>query len=277
MENNAEIPAETTTAHIALSGPDWRFRTKVTVPTGPTQVNDVLPLAQSLADALVGSAVNTIEKQGQRISCTKGCGACCRQLVPIAPVEARRINDVINAMPEPRQSEIRTRFATARQRLAQTELLTELKARTHWTDGQGRAVGMKYFRQNIPCPFLEDGACSIYPDRPIACREYLVTSPAENCAQPTPETIRTVKFPLRVWLGLARCEQGALPEPFVSWVPLILAPEWAEAHPEQPPSRPGPTLVKQFFDHLKNTANTFSRPGAARPGNPAAASISREE
>jgi len=276
MENNAETPPETTTAHIALSGPDWQFQTKVTVPAGPTQVDDMLPLAQALANALVSSAVNTIEKQGQRISCTKGCGACCRQLVPIAPVEARRINAVINALPEPRQDEIRTRFATAYQQLAQTELLTELQAPTHWTEGQGRVVGMKYFQQNIPCPFLEEGACSIYADRPIACREYLVMSPAENCAQPTPETIQTVKLPLRVWLGLARYEQGTVPEPFVNWVPLILAPEWAEAHPEQPSPQPGPTLVKQFFDHLTNTALTSSRPSTPLSENPTPASSSQE-
>lgn len=32
-------------------------------------------------------------------------------------------------------------------------------------------------------PFLEDDACSIHPHRPSVCREYLVTSPAEHCAE----------------------------------------------------------------------------------------------
>jgi Fe-S-cluster containining protein len=36
----------------------------------------------------------------------------------------------------------------------------------------------------MPCPFLEDESCSIHPDRPLVCREYLVTSPAELCAGP---------------------------------------------------------------------------------------------
>ena len=40
--------------------------------------------------------------RGVRVSCRAGCGACCRQLVPIAEAEARRIRDLVEAMPEPR-------------------------------------------------------------------------------------------------------------------------------------------------------------------------------
>ncbi len=44
----------------------------------------------------------------------------------------------------------------------------------------------RYFHLGIACPFLEDESCSIHADRPISCREYLVTSPAVNCADPKP-------------------------------------------------------------------------------------------
>lgn len=40
----------------------------------------------------------------------------------------------------------------------------------------------EYFRRNIPCVFLEDGRCSVYEARPVACRGYFVTTPPENCA-----------------------------------------------------------------------------------------------
>ena len=40
-----------------------------------------------------------------------------------------------------------------------------------------RILGREYFQLGIPCPFLEEESCSIYHDRPITCREYLVTSP----------------------------------------------------------------------------------------------------
>jgi len=33
-------------------------------------------------------------------------------------------------------------------------------------------------------------------------------------------------------------------------VPLALAPEWADAHPESTPPRPGPELLKELLGHL---------------------------
>ena len=45
------------------------------------------------------------------------------------------------------------------------------------------------------CPFLEEESCSIHPDRPLVCREYLVTSPAELCAGPTQEGVTPVAVP----------------------------------------------------------------------------------
>jgi hypothetical protein len=35
---------------------------------------------------------------------------------------------------------------------------------------------VRYFLQGVACPFLEAESCGIHPDRPLACREYLVTS-----------------------------------------------------------------------------------------------------
>ena len=29
-------------------------------------------------------------------------------------------------------------------------------------------------QRQAPCPFLVDGACAVYPMRPLACREYIV-------------------------------------------------------------------------------------------------------
>jgi Fe-S-cluster containining protein len=210
----------------------------------------MLPLVQSFANAVVGVATEAAEEQGRQISCRKGCGACCRQLVPIAEVEARNLAAVVEAMPEPRRSQVRARFTEARRRLTETGMLETLLRREEWQEGEGRSIGSAYFRQGIPCPFLEDESCSIHPDRPIACREYLVTSPAENCANPSAETVDCVKLPMRLWTALARFDAVGPEERFIRWVPLVLAPEWAAAHPEEPAPQPGPDLLRRFFDHL---------------------------
>src|SRR5262245_35413661 len=125
----AEAPEapETRTADLALAGGGWQFRAKVTVPAGPTRLRVLLPLVQSLADQVVGAAVKGVEEQGHQISCKKGCGACCRQLVPIAEEEARHIRDLVEALPEPRRTEVRTRFREARRRLDEAGLLEPLR------------------------------------------------------------------------------------------------------------------------------------------------------
>jgi hypothetical protein len=33
-------------------------------------------------------------------------------------------------------------------------------------------------------------------------------------------------------------------------VPLVLALEWADAYPSEPPARPGPELLRELLGHL---------------------------
>jgi SAM-dependent methyltransferase/Fe-S-cluster containining protein len=250
MEGNQGSVSETETAKIELSGPGWQLTTTVSAPKGPMSVQELLPLAQILTDEVVDYTSKSVEESGQKISCKKGCGACCRQLVPIPEVEARHIRDLVNAMPEPRRTEIRARFAEARRRLAESGLLEKLVQREEWREDEVQSLGIQYFLQGIPCPFLENESCSIHPDRPITCREYLVTSPAENCARPSSKNIAQVELPFKIWPALARLEKPGPSSRFISWVPLILAPEWADAHPAGAPDRPGPELLRELFDHL---------------------------
>jgi Fe-S-cluster containining protein len=241
----------TVSGQVTLSSDDWEIQTRVTVPAGPTRAADMLPLFQSLSDAVVGAAVHVVEEQGAAISCKKGCGACCRMVVPISQVEARHIRRVVEELPEPRRSEIRARFAAARRRLEEAGLLEKLQQTEKWTEDDYTAIAGAYFRLGIACPFLEDESCSIHPERPITCREYLVTSPAELCAKvDPPQTVRRVRIPLRVFNAVARMETPGSLHMYESFVPLVLAPEWADAHPDESPQRPGPDVLRELLDHL---------------------------
>lgn len=238
------------TAEMAMTIGTRRLRAKMTVPAGPTSLLTLLPLVQILANAVVDAAVEDAVAAGASISCKKGCGACCRQLVPISQVEARSVRDLVEQMPEPRRTQIRARFADARKRLHESGLLAKLVSREQWAPEAVEQLGIDYFQQGIPCPFLEDESCSIHPDRPITCREYLVTTPAEHCARPTRTTVDTVRIPLKVWPALARFDRLPQGEKFIRWVPLILAPEWSENVPDQAAPRPGPELLKELFENL---------------------------
>ena len=250
MTDDLLSSSESVTVDVALSGPDWQLQTRLSVPTGPTRLRQLLPLIQIFTDAVVDSTVQVTAGQGQTISCSEGCGACCRQLVAISEVEARHIGALVDALPEPRRSAIRNRFDEAHHRLEEAGLLEELRYPEQWTDGQGRSLGLQYFQQGIPCPFLEEESCSIYADRPLACREYLVTSPAEDCASPTAATVQCVTLPLKVWSAVARFDPVPPSVRCIRWVPLILAPAWAHAHPDEPAPRPGPDVLRELFDHL---------------------------
>ncbi|HRD65200.1 MAG TPA: YkgJ family cysteine cluster protein [Candidatus Competibacter sp.] len=169
--------------------------------------------------------------------------------MPISEIETRRLAEVVGDMPEPRKSKILARFEEARMRLQEAGLLEKLRRPNSVRDEEVDPLGLEYFRQGIACPFLEEESCSIYAERPLACREYLVVTPAENCAKPTVDSIESVKLVARVaktvrGLDAERSREGA------RWVPLILALEWAETHPDETLQSLGTDLVRDVFDRL---------------------------
>jgi len=235
------------TVKLAVAGHE--LMVKMRLPTRRTRPGELLPLYRGLAEQLIQLGVDSVTEAGHTVSCRKGCGACCRQLVPISELEARRIRDVIDELPPERRELVLERFAEGRRRLAETGLLPLLQDTSLVPHGEARSFGLRYFAQGVACPFLENETCSIYEERPIACREYLVTSPAANCAHPTPETVASVPVPgwvSRAVRWLDTTAEGDEPP----WVPLILAPEWADMHPEPPAARTGPELARELFGRL---------------------------
>src|SRR5437879_1163435 len=61
-------PPETVTANVKLSTPEWDLSLKVTVPTGPTRLRQMLPLVQALTDSVVGCTIGMVEQNGRKIS-----------------------------------------------------------------------------------------------------------------------------------------------------------------------------------------------------------------
>jgi hypothetical protein len=241
---------ESTTVGVELSSPDWKLKTTIAAPAGPTRLIQLLPLANALSDGVTRMAEQALEKQGEKVTCRKGCAACCRSMVPISQVEARRIGELVANLPEPRRGQVLARFAEVLRRLDETGLLQKLRSRDQWTDAENKEIQVEYFRQGIACPFLEDECCSVYRDRPASCREFLVTSPAEKCALPTNEEVRIVKLPFRVMSALARFDSAAPTGEHIRWVPLVLSLEWAVEHPDETEPRPGPELARQLFQHI---------------------------
>lgn len=96
------------------------------------------------------------EKKQELVSCSKGCYFCCRQNVHIFRAEAQ----IIAAYCKEKGIDI-----------PKVYLKQQLKYK--WRELAKTEVGW--------CVFLKNGECSIYPVRPMACRNYFVVSPPERC------------------------------------------------------------------------------------------------
>lgn len=236
-----------------------------TVPGGPVPHRSLQKLAQETSDTMIAVAGANEAKAGRRISCSRGCAACCRHLPPLALSEAHHLAALVDAMPEPQRLRIRERFDRAMQHATDAGLMERLRQWSSLNGDELTALGLEYFRQQIDCPFLEDEACTIHADRPMECREYLVTSPPANCRTLEPGTVRGVKLPAKVSRVLRQIDHEAYgASSSSSWVPLILALEWAAAHPEEPPPRPGRALVQSFVEMLlKQSVDRPSNASAA--------------
>ncbi len=218
----------------------------VSVPKEDLRMTDLLPLLFSFSNALVMLGEDVAREAGKPVSCRAGCGACCRQLVPVSEPEAVHIAELVQELPPERATLIRERFRVALEALG-AGLAGRLRdPEANKTIDQRRELGLEYFRAGVPCPFLENENCSIYEQRPLSCREYLVSSPAENCKTPSAEAIAMVPVPAKLSEFLYCFGDGAGKDRS-RWVPLVLALEWAEAQKAEAPRWPAPKLFENFL------------------------------
>lgn len=231
-------PLATGKATLVMGGEPVAF--ELTVPAGPVAVEDVLPIFHGLASLFAERAAAKAAAEGRAVSCRAGCGACCRQLVPIAAAEARALAALVRSLPEPRQTAVRDRFAAAVDAAAEAGLFDQLTG-----PGERRfEAGLDYFRLGVACPFLEDEACSIHADRPLSCREYLVTSPAGNCRSPTPEGIEKLTLEGDPSLAVLKADLRD------GWLPLIHALVFDETAPPSARDRTGPEILADVLGRL---------------------------
>ncbi|MDE7370688.1 MAG: YkgJ family cysteine cluster protein [Desulfovibrio sp.] len=122
--------------------------------------------ACALVDASVDAAVAAAREAGRRVACGPGCDTCCRQPIPVTPLE----------------------FLVMRAQM-RFRLAPDIRARLEAQHAEQCAAEPEPLRR--PCPFLLDGSCSVYAVRPLACRRYLVLerpcAPGEICTESRPE------------------------------------------------------------------------------------------
>jgi len=112
-----------------------------------------------------------LTRSTRAVSCKKGCSICCEQYVSVSKDEA-------------------------------TVLLAKLTESQTWIDfkkaksqsNHDTDSWVKQDKETRTCMFLKDNACSIYEQRPAACRTYFVYSDPKLCDPANPDSV-TVECP----------------------------------------------------------------------------------
>ena len=209
---------------ITVETPDGKMPpAQVQIPDMPMTLGDIVPPVHQLADGVVRLAHEREQREGREIKCGPGCGACCCQLVPMSIPEIVFIADLLARIPAEQANAVRSAFSELKQRLADSGMLARFDKLN--VSREDTAVAKDYFFLRNPCPFLINQSCSIHGVRPIACREYNVTSDPQLCVDPFANTISRVKMHRKMTTALAKLAAELLDIP-ATLVPMPLMFDW---------------------------------------------------
>jgi len=267
--SGAPLPGGAVHLELELRTATGPLRGRVAVPLAPMRLADLVPQALELADQLSARAAIRDSRDGHAVSCRAGCGACCKQMVPLSVPEVFHLAEQVEVLPPRRRAFIEERFRQARERVERSDIAEALLAEPY-DELAAMGAALPYFRLGVDCPFLEDQSCSAYADRPTICRQYVVTTPAAWCVDPDRHPVRQIPIPTPVSRPLARVAAeltGASPR----LVPLTLALRWAEEHRELGARTwPGPVLFEAFLRYLgappAASPSSQGAPGVAKAG-----------
>lgn len=257
--------------NISLKTPAGEISTSVEAPTHFVPITAIVPLTRRLGEEATALEEAQAREEGRLISCQKGCAACCRMLVPVSIPEAFALKAVIDELPTERRHVILGKLSTAKTHLEEGGLMARLAALAEadkpLSDEEMEPLNRDYYAIKMACPFLEQEMCSIYDDRPAACRELLVTTPAELCDDLMNNPVRPVPAPMRVGTTLALL-WAELTNTAPRLIPLPLAMDWAEKHAGDGQAVwRGTQLLEEMLGHVwRLLEQEFSNRAAERAG-----------
>lgn len=188
---------------------DARYATGSRRFPGHVTRDDAVAIAGALADEFdegVQARAALAAKQGHQIACDIGCHRCCTVVVMAFAPEALR---VARFLQQPENSVERDQFLaqypTWRATLGDEveRLPTSFKSER---PAEYDALHMRLWRKGALCAFNHAGVCSIYPVRPIACRNAHALDTDARCVPDPPDgkPAAAVDFvPLRQFLDRA--------------------------------------------------------------------------
>lgn len=234
---------------------------RVSAGRGQARLSDITPLARRLASEIMLLVVEGLRRRGEYVACCKGCSRCCSYLVPLSVPEAFRFREEVQSLLGERgRSVLRDCLNTAKKILdcgAGGSILGEGDG----ADGETelRRVAEWYGGLEAMCPLLSAGLCSWYEQRPIACREHIVTGSALACRAEQTDFSHVAPMPVSIVQVLGELS-AELEGSEVEAVMLPLAFAWAEENLERSERMwPAEFMVERFVEILKSMASSDSR------------------
>jgi Fe-S-cluster containining protein len=147
---------------------------------------------QGVIKEIQESQAEAVKANGQQITCHKGCSHCCHYYMHANIQECEAIVYYLYNNESVLEAYIKN-YADWRQKLSQNGDIFKNCARL-WYEKRAAGTGQKeedafnaesdrYRDQGLPCPFLVDGACSIYEVRPYLCVGTVSSTPSDWCAK----------------------------------------------------------------------------------------------
>lgn len=253
MPNDSDffsLPAVKTSFALPVGG--GFLNATANLPAGRTNLTQLLPIIQSLENAIIDRVGEEAQEAGTPVSCRAGCGACCRQLVPVSFFEAEALTEWMKSLPEERRAELQQRFHHALLKLRDAGVIEKILDERWMTEEElTTQLAIDYFHAGVACPFLENENCSIHSIRPLSCREYLVTSPPALCDDPSVNQVAGVQLPLKLsrvlYLFGQQMEQDRR-----GWIPLVFLLAWGRsgAKPGDYISGTGEEVMGKFLERV---------------------------
>jgi Fe-S-cluster containining protein len=244
-DNKCELCKETVEFDLDIYGEPVLFR--IDVISKMIKLSEIVPLAYEISSIISDILLTKSINEGIIVPCRKGCEACCNYLVPLSIPEAFNLRETVLALPEGRRNAIFNSFLNSAKSILQKEKedlpSMELSQLSRW-----------YSQMNLTCPFLSDNACGIYNNRPVACREHLVTGTNLFCNPAQEKDFHKIDLPVSILECLGKLS-AELKNTDVEAIIMPLALLWTQENPDSDiETWPSVEVVRRFTEMIRESS-----------------------
>ena len=239
---------------------DEKIHFRIGVGQGRARLADIVPLARTISTKITEVVLKNIYSKGYQIPCYKGCSACCnRCLVPLSVPEAFRLNEDIKKAPVLKRESIWRDCLNASRHILLHKPPKKIVHRSTEDSSNKPAdinlISSWYTSFNLACPFLQQDVCTIYEQRPLACREHYIIGSAEGCSEEH-SSAEVLEMPIQMPNALSQLAselEGTGEEALI--LPLALV--WCKQNKKRAARTwPYEMMVKRFVEIIEVMAST---------------------